>query len=81
MQSPIGRLANTKSGFLSQFAKRIVSRERATNALIHHDEAVDGERLIIHRINWGQRQNICLDFALSVRLPPADVRGNLDWLG
>ena len=50
MQLPLGRLPNPKPGFLAQFAQRIVSRERSTDALIHHGEAVVGERLIIHQV-------------------------------
>jgi hypothetical protein len=50
MQLPLGRLPNPKPGFLAQFAQRIVSRERSTDALIHHGEAVVGERLIVHQV-------------------------------
>ena len=54
VQFPVGRLANTKSRFLSQLAKRIVSRERPTDALVHHGEAVVRECWIIHRIIPGK---------------------------
>jgi hypothetical protein len=52
MYLPFGRLP--KPGFLAQLAQRIVSRERSTDALIHHGEAVVRERLIIHQVPAGK---------------------------
>jgi hypothetical protein len=49
MHFPLSGLPNAKSGFLSKAGERIIGRESATDALVHHDEAVVRERLIVHR--------------------------------
>src|SRR5438477_148948 len=46
---PIWRLSNTEPGPLTEANKFIVSFEGATDALVHHGEAVVCERLIVHQ--------------------------------
>ena len=46
---PLRGLPNAKPALLAQLAKRIVNRERPTDTLVHHGEAVVRECLIIHR--------------------------------
>src|SRR3981081_3954573 len=50
MHLPFGSLPNAKPAFLALLGKRIVSRERSTDAMVHHGEAVVRECLIIHQV-------------------------------
>jgi hypothetical protein len=46
---PLGRFPNAKSRLLVQTNKRVVRRQSAADALVHHGETVVCERLIVHQ--------------------------------
>src|ERR1700722_11387800 len=46
---PVVRLPDAKPWFIAKTSKRIVGRESAADGLVHHDQAVVCERLIVHR--------------------------------
>jgi putative transposase len=48
MSLPVRRLPDPESGFLPLSFHRIVSRQRAADALVHHRETVVGECRVIH---------------------------------
>jgi hypothetical protein len=47
---PLLGLPDAKLAFRAEIAERIISRQGATNAMVHHGQARVCERLIIHRV-------------------------------